>query len=63
MLMIHCSTLPVVNDDPEAQGIVSYYNVLNALNEKWMVHEFSAESRMSCRDATHAGCMSSQRIC
>jgi CBS domain-containing protein len=45
-LMINYPALPVVNDDLEVIGIVSDYDVLDALNEKRTVHEFSAASLM-----------------
>jgi CBS domain-containing protein len=55
-LMINCPALPVVNDNLEVIGIVSDYDVLDALNEKRTVHEFSAESLMSCGHAEHGVC-------
>jgi CBS domain-containing protein len=55
-LMINCPALPVVNDNLEVIGIVSDYDVLDAPNEKRTVHEFSAESLMSCGHAEHGVC-------
>jgi CBS domain-containing protein len=55
-LMINYPALPVVNDNFEVIGIVSDYDVLDALNEKRTVHEFSAESLMSCGHAEHGVC-------
>jgi CBS domain-containing protein len=55
-LMINYPALPVVNDNLEVIGIVSDYDVLDALNEKRTVHEFSAESLMSCGHAEHGVC-------
>jgi CBS domain-containing protein len=55
-LMINYPALPVVNDDLEVIGIVSDYDVLDALYEKRTVHEFSAESLMSCGHAAHGVC-------
>jgi CBS domain-containing protein len=54
--MINYPALPGVNDDLEVIGIVSDYDVLDALNEKRTVHEFSAESLMSCGHAEHGVC-------
>ncbi|MDA8157097.1 MAG: CBS domain-containing protein [Actinomycetota bacterium] len=50
--------LPVVNEDLEVMGIVSEYDVFTALKEGRTVHEFSAESIMSCGHAEHGNCMS-----
>jgi Mg/Co/Ni transporter MgtE len=55
-LMINYLALPFVNDDLEVIGIVSDYDVLDALNEKRTVHECSAESLMSCSHAEHGVC-------
>jgi CBS domain-containing protein len=52
-LLSNCPALPIVNDDLEVIGIVSDYDVLDALNEKRTVHEFSAESLMSCGHVEH----------
>jgi hypothetical protein len=50
-LLVNYPGLPVVNDDGEVVGIVSEYEVLDAMKEHRTVHEFSAESIMSCGDA------------
>ena len=55
-LMINYPALPVVNDSMEVIGIVSDYDVLDALKEKRTIHEFSAESLMSCGHAEHGVC-------
>jgi predicted transcriptional regulator len=51
-LMGNYPALPVVNDNLEVVGIVSEYDVLDALKEKRTIHEFSAESVMSCGHAS-----------
>jgi len=48
--------LPVVNENDEVIGIVSEYDILNALKEGRTIHEFSAESIMSCGHAEHGVC-------
>jgi CBS domain-containing protein len=48
--------LPVVNDRGEVVGVVSEYDVLDALKEKRTINEFSAESIMSCGHAEHGVC-------
>lgn len=48
--------LPVVNDNQEVIGIVSEYDILNAIKEGRTVHEFSAETIMSCGHAEHGVC-------
>ena len=40
--------LPVVNDNLEVIGMVSEYDVLSAIKERRTIHEFSAESLMTC---------------
>lgn len=50
--------LPVVNDEMEVMGIVTEYDILNALKEQRTVHEFSAESIMSCGHPEHGVCTS-----
>lgn len=55
-LMVNYPALPVVNDDLEVVGIVSDYDVLDAIKEKRTIHEFSAESLMSCGHAEHGIC-------
>ncbi|HEY6000035.1 MAG TPA: CBS domain-containing protein [bacterium] len=48
--------LPVVSDSLEVEGIVSEYDVLAAIKEGRTVHEFSAESLMTCGHAEHGAC-------
>lgn len=48
--------LPVTNDDFEVVGIVSEYDLLSAVREGRTIHEFSAESIMSCGHADHNVC-------
>lgn len=48
--------LPVVNENLEVKGIVSEYDILYALKEGRTIHEFSAESVMSCGHAEHGVC-------
>lgn len=55
-LMVNYPALPVVNDNLEVVGIVSEYDVLDALKEKRTINEFSAESLMSCGHAEHGVC-------
>jgi IMP dehydrogenase len=55
-LMINYPALPVANDDLEVIGTVSDYDVLDSLNEKRTVHEFSAASLMNCGHAEHGVC-------
>lgn len=55
-LMCPYPALPVVNDDLEVIGIVSEYDILDALKEGRTIHEFSAESIMSCGHAEHEVC-------
>ncbi len=55
-LMSPYPALPVVNDNLEVIGIVSEYDVFGALEEGRTVHEFSAESLMSCGHAEHGAC-------
>jgi CBS domain-containing protein len=55
-LMSPYPALPVVNDKQEVIGIVSEYDVLDALKEGRTIHEFSAESLMSCGHAEHGVC-------
>jgi CBS-domain-containing membrane protein len=54
-LLINYPGLPVVNDESEVVGIVSEYEVLDAMKQHRTVHEFSAESIMSCGHAEHSG--------
>lgn len=53
-LMCGYPALPVVNDDDEVIGIVSEFDVFDALHERRTIHEFSAESIMSCGHIDHA---------
>jgi len=48
--------LPVVNDNLEVIGIVSDTDVMSALQQKRTVHEFSAESLMTCGHSDHGAC-------
>jgi CBS domain-containing protein len=57
-LMCPYPGLPVVNENQEVIGIVSEYDVLNALREGRTIHEFSAESIMSCGHSEHGVCSS-----
>lgn len=53
-LMCGYPALPVVDDGGHVMGIVSDYDIFDALHEKRTVHEFSAESIMSCGHIDHA---------
>jgi len=55
-LMCPYPALPVVNDNLEVIGIVSEHDILDALKEGRTIHEFSAESIMSCGHAEHEVC-------
>jgi CBS domain-containing protein len=48
--------LPVVNDALEIVGIVSEHDVLQAVKAGRTIHEFSAESLMTCGHAAHGAC-------
>jgi len=48
--------LPVVNDALEVIGVVSEHDVLLAIKEGRTIHEFSAESLMTCGHAEHGSC-------
>lgn len=52
-LMSPYPALPVVNEKSEVIGVVSEYDVLGAIVEGRTVHEFNAESIMSCGHAAH----------
>jgi CBS-domain-containing membrane protein len=54
-LLVNYPALPVVNDEREVVGIVSEAEVLDAIKEHRTIHEFSAESIMSCGHAEHTG--------
>jgi len=47
--------LPVVTDDMRVIGTVSDVDILDAVRERRTIHEFSAESIMSCGHAEHKG--------
>ncbi len=47
--------LPVVNEDDEVVGIVTEYDVFDALMNARTVNEFSAESIMGCGHMEHEG--------
>ncbi len=55
-LLCSYPALPVVNDNDEVIGIVSEYDVFHAIQQGRTVHEFSAESIMSCGHAEHGVC-------
>lgn len=48
--------LPVVNEKLEVMGIVSEFDVLQAVKEGRTIHEFSAESLMTCGHPEHGSC-------
>lgn len=48
--------LPVVNEDLEVIGVVSEHDVLQAIKEGRTIHEFSAESLMTCGHVDHGSC-------
>ncbi|MBI5204952.1 MAG: CBS domain-containing protein [Nitrospirae bacterium] len=54
-LMCSYPALPVVNDKLEVVGVVSEYDVISAVKEGRTIHEFSAESIMTCGHAEHEG--------
>lgn len=55
-LMSPYPALPVVDDDLRVIGVVSEYDILTALKEGRTIHEFSAESLMTCGHAEHGAC-------
>lgn len=55
-LMSPYPALPVVDDNLHVLGVVSEYDILTALKEGRTVHEFSAESLMTCGHAEHGAC-------
>lgn len=55
-LMSPYPALPVVDDDLRVLGVVSEYDVFTALKEGRTIHEFSAESLMTCGHAEHGAC-------
>jgi len=55
-LMSSYPALPVVDDDLRVIGVVSEYDVFTALKEGRTIHEFSAESLMTCGHAEHGVC-------
>ncbi len=52
-LLAEYPALPVVNDAREVVGIVSEYDILDAVKGGRTIHEFSAESIMSCGHIDH----------
>lgn len=52
-LLAEYPALPVVNEKGQVVGIVSEYDVLDALEENHTIHEFSAETIMSCGHSDH----------
>src|SRR3990172_421714 len=57
-MMCGYSGLPVVNEKLEVIGVVTDSDLLDALKEGKTIHEFSAESIMSCGHAEHNVCSS-----
>jgi CBS domain-containing protein len=55
-LMSPYPALPVVDDDLHVIGVVSEYDVLTAIKEGRTIHEFSAESLMTCGHSEHGAC-------
>lgn len=55
-LMSPYPALPVVDDNLRVLGVVSEYDVFTALKEGRTIHEFSAESLMTCGHAEHGAC-------
>jgi len=47
--------LPVVDDNLKVIGVVTEFDVLDALKEGRTIHEFSAETIMSCGHTEHEG--------
>lgn len=54
-LMSGYPALPVVDDNLKVLGIVSEYDVLDAIKEGRTIHEFDAETIMSCGHIEHEG--------
>lgn len=52
-MMSNYPALPVVNDKLQVIGIVSEYDILDALEEGRTINEFSAESIMTCGHTGH----------
>lgn len=52
-MMTSYPALPVVNDDLEVIGTVSDSDILEAVREGRTIHEFSAETVMSCGHGEH----------
>lgn len=48
--------LPVVNDSLEVIGVVSEFDVLQAVKKGRTIHEFSAEALMTCGHPEHGSC-------
>lgn len=57
-LMSLYPALPVVDDSLKVLGVVSEYDVFTALKEGRTIHEFSAESLMTCGHSEHGVCNS-----
>ncbi len=55
-LMSPYPALPVVDNELRVIGTVSEYDVLTAMKEGRTIHEFSAESLMTCGHAEHGAC-------
>jgi CBS domain-containing protein len=55
-LMSPYPALPVVDDNLRVLGVVSEFDVFTALKEGRTIHEFSAESLMTCGHAEHGAC-------
>lgn len=47
--------LPVVNENDEVIGVVTEHDIFDAVKEHRTIHEFSAESIMSCGHIEHEG--------
>ncbi|HXX57296.1 MAG TPA: CBS domain-containing protein [Thermodesulfovibrionales bacterium] len=52
-LLVPYPALPVVNGNLEVIGIISEYDILDALNEGRMIEDFTAESIMKCGHLGH----------
>ncbi|MFO0754019.1 MAG: CBS domain-containing protein [Thermodesulfovibrionales bacterium] len=57
-LLCPYSALPVVNEQIEVIGIVSEYDVLEAVRQGKTLYEIEAQSIMSCGHAEHGYCSS-----
>lgn len=54
-LMSGYPALPVVDENLKVLGIVSEYDVMDAIREGRTIHEFDAETIMSCGHIEHEG--------